>query len=148
MSAKGFLDLPGNVRRRIYRLLYTLDGCLFPLESTKDLIAGISLLRCCHQLCIEGCKILYGSNKIVLDPRSMHYAWFFLVIIGENNCRFLRHLCIDAIPCQYEADLVFGGMCRCLHPYVSKSFARANVIPGRRGNGSGDDLATSVRCIA
>ena len=109
MSAKGFLDLPRLVRDRIYGLLFTRDEVFYALHSWGTLVEGIALLRCCQAICEEGCKVLYGSNRLVLNPNTVYQLWLFLDIIGDSNRRLLGHVCIDLFGCQDEVDSMTRG---------------------------------------
>lgn len=109
MSVKGFLDLPRPVRDRIYGLLFTRDEIFYPLHSWGALVEGIALVRCCQTICEEGCNILYRSNRLVLNPKTVYQLWLFLDIIGESNRRILGHVCIDLFGCQDEVDSMIRG---------------------------------------
>ncbi|KAK8218345.1 hypothetical protein IWZ01DRAFT_147309 [Phyllosticta capitalensis] len=69
-TRKGFLDLPGEVRNKIYEFLLTFDGCSgltcnrTRFRITADLGRGLLLAN--KQLYHEAFSILIGQNAVVL----------------------------------------------------------------------------------
>lgn len=108
-ALKGFLDLPRNVRDKVYCLLFTGDKTFYPNHSWGKLVEGIALLRCCETTRDEGCTVLYGSNKLVLDPETLVLIWRFLDVIGDSNRGLLRHVSIDLFDCPDDAESIIEG---------------------------------------
>ncbi|KAE9962300.1 hypothetical protein BLS_000515 [Venturia inaequalis] len=79
----GFLDLPGELRNRIYRFLFVEeDAFIFnrPWESSHQhagqfnkTSAAAQMLRTCKQVYSEGVTILYGENKFAVGFEGLHY---------------------------------------------------------------------------
>lgn len=71
---KGFLDLPAELRNKIYRHLSRGPHPyhLHPLVGTTNLrplsrVSGITLLSTCKQVHDEASSILYGENGFLFD---------------------------------------------------------------------------------
>ncbi|KAL8826372.1 MAG: hypothetical protein Q9191_003842 [Dirinaria sp. TL-2023a] len=71
----SFLDLPGEVRNKIYRLALVDDEERFCFYY--DGTAITTLLRTCRQIYNEAFLIFYHENKFYLDERLPHfYRWW------------------------------------------------------------------------
>ncbi|KAF2201673.1 hypothetical protein GQ43DRAFT_28567 [Delitschia confertaspora ATCC 74209] len=108
-NRKGFTDLPPEIRNKIYRSLFVLDGdvrLLFP----QNLCASSAFLRTCKLVHNEGCSILYGENKFHFQrnraarapfweptPKEIGYKDVrqFLNMIGPANLTYLRDIRFD-----------------------------------------------------
>jgi len=111
----GFLNLPGELRNKIYRLIL-VDEKPFDFHSPSNFQHSSALLRTCHQVHKEGSEILYSENKFMLERQNKvrgNYwtpVWTevgfkdirqFLHTIGPVNISHLRKvflLCEDATP--------------------------------------------------
>jgi hypothetical protein len=99
----GFLDLPAELRLKIYRSCYVVDTVTLPREvlakPRKDFTFGFGiqassqLLRSCMTCLREGIEILYGENAF-LAPSPFGIRRF-ITTISPNSLVHIKHLTLD-----------------------------------------------------
>ncbi|KAF2268610.1 hypothetical protein CC78DRAFT_530045 [Lojkania enalia] len=102
----GFLDLPPELRNKIYRFVFLDDHDLIILRPT-NFCKSAAFLRCCKLVHSEGCSVLYGENRFVFErnrntrspfwdpvPQEIGYkdCRRFLNMIGPENLQYLRDI--------------------------------------------------------
>jgi hypothetical protein len=122
-NAKGFTDLPAELRNKVYRHLFVHSHeVTFPPREqycsgdNHSLCWSAQLLRTCRLVHSEGCSVLYGENTFHFDrnkhtrgpfwqsiPKEIGYTdvRHFLKAIGSENLAYLRDIHIwleDATP--------------------------------------------------
>jgi hypothetical protein len=102
MSApRGFLDLPGELRFMIYRLLFCppSEPILVSFPSAGPLRRSAQLLRVCRSCHKEASSVLYGDNQFALDYGTESSILEFFENVGPTNRLLIRHLkaCDDSI---------------------------------------------------
>ncbi|KAL6710587.1 hypothetical protein ACN47E_008635 [Coniothyrium glycines] len=116
---KGFLNLPPELRNKVYRHLFVIAGQYFRVPPSKNgpgLERSAQFLRTCKLVHNEGCSILYGENTFRFVrhfdtrgpfwervPMEIGYqdALQFLKMIGAENLQYLRDIMFtfdDALP--------------------------------------------------
>lgn len=104
--ALGFLDLPGELRNVIYRLVF-VDEKPFDFHTPTNFQHSSAFLRTCRTIRDEGTQILYSENSFIIErqskPRANYWTptWtevgfkdvrLWLSSIGEVNISHLRDL--------------------------------------------------------
>lgn len=103
-----FLDLPSELRMRVYSYLLIEDGTIgiatllnsslskgrpaiykIGKDREKPPSMTVALLRSCRKICIEATPVLYGDNSFYVDC-SLPWSHAFLHHIGPS-VRYLRH---------------------------------------------------------
>lgn len=68
-SKTGFMDLPGEIRNKIYKLLLVIPPVHAPRKLGSDeRVYPLPLLLLCKQIHTEGIDILYGQNTFIAHP--------------------------------------------------------------------------------
>lgn len=90
----GFLDLPAELRNRIYRVLFVKG--IVDFESRENLCRSSALLSTCKKVYLEGCSVLYGENEFsfgrVRAGRGKYFERVWDEIAYEDMYRFLRDI--------------------------------------------------------
>lgn len=103
-----FLDLPPELRMRVYSHLLTEDGtigittlldsslskrrpAIYKIGKDRNKLPSmtVGLLRTCRKVCIEATPVFYGDNSFYADC-SLQWSDAFLHHIGPS-VRYLRH---------------------------------------------------------
>ncbi|RDW88565.1 hypothetical protein BP6252_00597 [Coleophoma cylindrospora] len=68
MPAVTFLDLPGEIRNHVYKLLLLVPSPSTPRILGSDPSLHIQILAVCRQIHEEAAEMLYGSNTFLAHP--------------------------------------------------------------------------------
>ncbi|KAI9148814.1 hypothetical protein HJFPF1_10856 [Paramyrothecium foliicola] len=107
-KSTSFLSLSGEIRNRIYDLLFKDEQ---PIDLSMTLIFHVgvhvpakSLLLTNKTIHREAASVLYGRNcfKFINDSSSLIVG--FLEQIGNNNASQIRHIYMDFPQCSYQKD--------------------------------------------
>lgn len=105
----GFLDLPAELRNRVYRMLFVAHSPM-RFNHPHNFCRSAAFLRSCKVVASEGCSILYGENTFIFErnrstrspfwdpvPKEIGYkdVRLFLKMIGPENLVYLRHIRFD-----------------------------------------------------
>ena len=101
----NFLELPSEIRQKIYRLVLVKNSGIGPIMDSSNTIVlkdppkwlwyrnigGINLLRTCRQIEDEASRVLYSSGRFFVNKGTTYFGQNFLPMIGLN-ARFIRYL--------------------------------------------------------
>ena len=101
----NFLELPSEIRQKIYRLVLVKNSGIGPIMDSSNTIVlkdppkwlwyrnigGINLLRTCHQVQNEASRVLYSSARFFVNKGTKYFSQNFIPMIGLN-ARFIRYL--------------------------------------------------------
>ncbi|KAF1984868.1 hypothetical protein K402DRAFT_119994 [Aulographum hederae CBS 113979] len=99
----NFLDLPGEIRNRIYELVVTSDRPIEPLfgsdfswfnDKSHRPISELAINGICRQIRKEALPLFFENNRFIFDsfPTSNSYYTEWLHSIGPDNNKHLRHI--------------------------------------------------------
>lgn len=176
-SAIGFLNLPLEIRLRIYRKIFVTETPI-DFASREELCRSSAFLRTCRTVYEEGRSVLYGENAFHFErtPRTRGQYWEkewkeigfkdvrrFLETIGNSNISHMKYvsfLLFDAAPgvTPYldEAERRFANdpvLHRCFALIASNTILSklALTFSGRRPLTSDDyhflKQLTSMKCL-
>ena len=96
-GARGFLDLPAEIRFMVYRLLLcpSTEPILATLAHARRGNPSTELLSTCKACCDEGSPVLYGENQFALDwaySGAESLVLDFFESVGSKNRCLIRHL--------------------------------------------------------
>ncbi|RSL63223.1 hypothetical protein CEP54_005294 [Fusarium duplospermum] len=105
--AIGFLDLPGTIRKEIYKHVLAVEHPVYLFQDFGSRVETfapdkpkrwIALLHTNRQISSEAKEVIYANNNFhLMDNPQKHGALLqsFLDSIGSSNASFLSRLCIS-----------------------------------------------------
>ena len=86
-----FLDLPSELRLKIYKMLFVLDEEIL-LRNDRPANATGQLLRVCRYIHNESILILYSRNMFYLGEKGLKLLY---EKTSEENVKTVRHIRVD-----------------------------------------------------
>ena len=151
------LGLPIAVRLRIYRHVFELpegeilglsrepehdyskghpddwtadslqSGLVFRTNAARSTPTNSQVLTVCRQINDEATTVFYGQNKIKLYAEDNNDIFYWLLDIGEQRRRAIRHLEINWACMSYQQACGFRQLILHLVDGISIASARGNI---------------------
>ncbi|KAL9134105.1 MAG: hypothetical protein Q9175_004712 [Cornicularia normoerica] len=68
------------------------EGLVYGSDTARIAPTNASFLRTCRLINTEATPVFYGANKIIVYAEDNNDIFYWLLDIGERNCRAIRHL--------------------------------------------------------
>ncbi|PSS08776.1 hypothetical protein M430DRAFT_37522 [Amorphotheca resinae ATCC 22711] len=159
-QAFRFLDLPPEIRQKIYTLICTSDSLCVPLDEPDAHSSYPSnLLLTNSQLYHEVRPFYFTVNAFSVTVRRQNEDWaYFLSPSFLDNRRQVRSLEITLLRWGSKnffhetlipvlEDCILNGRLRCLEIRVSDKWFRSQIGQRNTGNYQGDTLSTLKRIL-
>lgn len=92
----GLLDLPAEIRNKIYRFALTEPDPIYPtLLRPRDNLSG-QLLRCCKTIYVEASAILLSENKFAVTKAS-DLNTIRMGMLTDKRVGLVKHLVFAAV---------------------------------------------------